>query len=407
MASELGSASAPSIYRLGPPPQALAAYSTDDAGLATELLAEAVVLSEAWPGGAANLVLAGRRAPVPLLVAIGAIGSDERARLDGLAVFLHGVVPLATFWTWRDVEDACADLARDLRVRLGARVSDALLVGIPRGGLVVAATLAYLMGVHSSRVRAASASAIQDWQGPLILVDDVVVSGARLIQTARAARTGEGWLAAVLASPPAAAAAVRATEGGPDDVVFARPLRDLSESVHGSDVAGWRTRWRASSPEAAAWIGVTEHPIFPWSEPDVTIRNPSTGDVDVGWSAAPPGASLAARGRRERREGGSENRLQWTPPGEGPMRSGSTVVDVRLEGRRLLVDVESGRHVALDEAAGLVWDAVLAAESDVLGSAARALATAFDVSEQDARDDAEAFVAGMLQAGLLVQAEGA
>ena len=240
-------------------------------------LAQALVSSPPW-GRLREATLSLRCGTPSTLGVFAHVGEDDQPIADALGWQVDRILKRLRPLAYQDVEDACWRLARKVRDHLGPRgLRDALVVGIPRGGQIVAGLLSYALSLPASQV---GQSMVRD--GPVILVDDCVLSGSRLSEWLHS-NPGPSVVAAHLASTPACRHAIEAVYPRVAACLAAIDLND--HAVNRDD--GWHERWRAREPETP-WIGDPDHVIFPWNEPDSVVWNRRRLRGERGWRVAPP-----------------------------------------------------------------------------------------------------------------------
>jgi hypothetical protein len=337
-----------------------------------------------------GVVVAVRERPVPLIVFHGAVDEAGRARLAEIPGLLEEAGIRLRPFSWHDVHEAVHRLADDLRHRLDPdELARCALVGIPRGGLVVAGLLAYALGIPRERVGAPP----DDPERPLLLVDDCALSGVRLrSELARHRRPGatRRIALAVLCSHPALRA--RLLTGEAQVVAFASgaDLHDHGPALLGTSLAEWRETWMRRVPGRyhAAPLDLV---AFPWSEPEMRFWNPVTRTVEPGWRLMPPvfpGGSGP----------GDALPLQIADEHPGIGRLAAEVVPVDLPGATVLVDARARRSTRLPGTAAEIWRHWMRAGLD---GAVRAVAEDYAIPESRAASDLRVLLDGLAGKGLL------
>ena len=252
------------------------------------VIARAIASSPAWRAmpGARLMVVEGDS---PHLVVVGRLDDAARARLYGLQTVLDRHLPTLLYVTYRAAEVAAQDLATRLLGVLGDDLGGRSLVGIPRGGLIVLGMLAYALGMNQARLGRGSG----DGHG-LVVVDDVAISGGRLIRWLDEHRPAKPIVAATLFSTPE----LRETavkDPRVSAVISARDLTDRARTLEGDGYVQWRERWSQREPGAVFFVGQTEHVCFPWNEPDIAVWNPVLERIERAWRLVPPELCLKHR----------------------------------------------------------------------------------------------------------------
>jgi hypothetical protein len=320
---------------------------------------------------AAQLVV--RTEPAPVIAVVGRFDPAASAMLDALGWQVTDALSRLLPVPYPQVETTCRALADGLRERLGEdALSRCRLLGVPRGGLIVAGMLAYCLGLPAARVG-------WDDAGPddvLVLVDDCMLSGARTRRWLRAHPGPPVVLAHLHSHPDARAAAeldprVLCCVAGAD-------LRDHAPAQHGLDYEAWRMRWRGRSPDDY-WTGHPDHVCYPWNEPDLVVWDDAVDEARPGWHVVPPAWCLKSRATAGRPQICPP--APHLPPGVLWAEVGDTLV---------VVQADSGTTVELDEVAADFWRAVV--EFPDLDAAARTLALRYRVDVETLRRDLRGFV---------------
>lgn len=341
---------------------------------------------------------------------MGRFDATQRAWIEGLRAILTSVLPWARRLDATAVDEACISLAEGLKAELSPdEVARATFVGVPRGGVIVLGMLSYLLDLAPGQLRVGPGfPAAVDASAPVVLVDDVTISGLRAAEAIGSVPTQASLVLATLAAHPEARRALRGAHPRLRATLSAFDLDDHAPDVHGDAVEAWRARWRARAPKGAVWIGAPEHVVFPWGEPEIATWNEVLGRADVAWHLFPPAATLKARGRAGDGDRHARACIQETVDTDGRYRPSATLLHARVEGGVLLIDVEDGTTYALEGSAAMCWTALLdvAPEGSVMEAAARRLSDHFDVSMGRARRDVRAFRDDVLRAGLLCEVDG-
>ncbi|NNM35455.1 MAG: hypothetical protein HKO53_20440, partial [Gemmatimonadetes bacterium] len=230
---------------------------------------------------------------------------------------------------------------------------------------------------------------------PRVVVDDCALSGLRF-QESLADLPGDGPVVfAPLLSHPDLRARIVATEARVERVVSARDLDDRAPALLGPGYDAWKERWDGRRLQGY-WTGVVDHVVFPWSEPDVAVWDPSAGKTVHGWRVA--GAERCLKNRmafQARRD-----RLQVNRPAEGGHVPPEGVVYAEIEGDLVLADLATGRTVRLGGSAPSLWRGLV--DTGNLPEAEAALAAQIELEPEALGRELAEFAAQMVEWGFLV-----
>jgi hypothetical protein len=320
-----------------------------------------------------DVVLAVREKPRPQLLFVGEIDAAGRARIDELGALLAEAGERLRILDWAAVEHACETLADHLRKHLGPdRLQQVALVGVPRGGSIVAGLLAYALGIPRDRVGANAGTET------VVLVDDCSVSGVRLREVLASVDHTQRLVVATLASHPGLRTALVAAEPDVEAFLSGIDLEDHSNSMLGRGAEAWRRRQQEAVPERYH-TALLDLLVFPWSEPEVRLHNPVTGKVEPHWWLAPPGSCLH---HRSAAPGLELQHLDEDPAQQVLM---AEVVAVKQAGATVLIDTRDGRTLRLSSTASSLFDAWVATGS--VPAAVTVLSEQYDVSASRASLD--------------------
>ena len=332
-------------------------------------IAEALVRSppaSRMPGVAAAF----RANPEPLLVLAGPMDTAARRRMTALEGLLHEAESRIRLLSWRDVEDACASLAVAVREHLPAGSPHPHVRAVPRGGLIVTGLLTYALGIPASRigwdsgappgesVLPGAGTETTDHDGPhqsdptapILVVDDVALSGVRLREVLGALPAHRRIVIATLASHPELRAAVVEAEPQVDAFVSGLDLKDHGPRLLGEADGAWRETWLERNPDRYH-TALLDMIVFPWSEPPLRLWNEEEGKLEEGWRVAPPELCF---------------RTRHTPPAiplqhvddlPGMERLLPHVVPLDLDDRTLLLGVDTGDQDGSPPSVALRWTA--------------------------------------------------
>jgi hypothetical protein len=348
--------------------------------------AHALTTSRLWSRLRHQAVLAVRPQPEPMVALFGVVADEDRPLADALGWHTDACLKRLRPIGYADAERACETLAEKLRHRLSDEVLAASsVVGVPRGGLVVAGLLAYALGLPSQRVGGLPAEG-----GRLLVVDDCVLSGARLARWLDA-NPGPPVIAVHLASVPSCREAIVAQHPRISDCVAAIDLVDHAPE-HGE---GWHERWKTRSP-ADLWTGDPDHVVFPWNEPDSAVWNPERQLAEHAWRVVPP--SWCLKNRAEGGSGPAEVQVNTTGAA-GPHSPADSVVWADLDGAVVVAGLGDERAIRLTGVAAVCWrELVRRGHADAAG---RAVAAIYDAPEDVVQADVARLVERLAARGLL------
>lgn len=380
------------IHRGELPPTAPDPWSARTSSRVNQL-ARAVATSRGW-ANRGRAVLLVRDAPDPVIAALGRFDDATMAWLTAASAQLAGTLPHVRPLDHAGVEASCRRLASALAGRFGL---DALrtfrYTAVPRGGHFVLGSLAYVLDLPRERLLAHDDAGAGIHAAPLVVVDDVAVSGVRLAQFIDR-RHDPNLIVATLHAHPALRSAFTIEHPRVEAFVSAHDLRDLAPELQGTAYADWVARWRARAEPSTVWVGQPERVAYPWSEPDVGVWNPVLQREEAGWNIMPPERCI-------------KNQIQpgiEVQDGVGPLkplRTPSTVVVGEVDGRVVFGRLGTGTVFELGGVGADVWRA-WSATGDV-EAAADLLADTYAVDRERLVADISALVEDLGRAGLLVE----
>jgi hypothetical protein len=345
-------------------------------------------------GGPASFQVRVRATPTPVLGLFGEFDSDQVAMLRVQGEALRHACRTLRYVGQAQAQLDCARLGQRLVAQFGRRELAALQFAVvPRGGLFVLATLAYVLGLDRRQCEPDDHS-----DAPLVVVDDCCLTGARCAEAIER-WPGRRLIFAHLYSHPELRAAV-AAEPAVEACVAAHDLTDLGPELLGERYEAWRQQWRQQLEGRRFWLGVPEALAFHWSEPDRSVHLSAARPMERAWKVVPPELCL------ETRCGigpGHELEVSAQPAGAGPIEVSDTALYLRREDTLLLGDLESGECLELGGSAPVLWEGLL--ESGTVEGGARAMAAAYDISWEVALQDAEELSRRLVERGFLVQRE--
>lgn len=352
-------------------------------------LAGALAASPAWRDLPDALMLVRPHRPAAIVIA-GLFGEAEAARIGVLRTQLEQIVSRTRYRDYRDVEEDCAALAERLLERVGPTVrTDYRLVGLPRGGHVVAGLLAYCLDLPASRV-----GGTPEPGEPVLLVDDCALSGARFHDQLGRSDAGEVVFAHLWSAPPLRTA-IEQAEPRVAACVAGCDLAEVGLDLPEEEYDAWRRRWeeRSVGADLGYWWGLTEHVCFPWNEPDVRIWNEVTGRVERGWRVVPPERCL------ENRVAFDDARVRVQPRAKGPLRPADDVVFGEDGEGVLLARRGADACFRLEGSAAAIWAAMV--ERGTLEGVVEALSDLYDAGRDALASDVEAFLGELTARGVV------
>ena len=386
------------VLHRGEPPEFKPDPWAAPAGARVVQLARAIASSDGWRGRDAALVV--RAEPVPLIAALGRFDEATERWLALAAQQLATILPRLVLLDHRAVETAAARLAAALSERYGREeLRTFRYAAVPRGGLLVLGTLAYLLDLPRGRIETTPADGnvepSEAAEPPLVLVDDIAISGLRLSQTV-ARRSESRLVIATLHAHPELRTAFLAAHDRVEAFVAAFALRDHAPAALGDGYDGWLERWRARAAPGSLWIGQPDHVVYPWNEPDMGVWNEVSGREEPGWSVVPPERCLKRRGR-------AALEVQLMSGGHGRLRPHPELLAGEYDSSVVIGQLGTGTSFALEGTAADIWRAI--AETGDPDAAADRLARAYDADRATLAGDVAAFVAELCGAELLVEVD--
>ena len=310
-----------------------------------------------------------------------------RFRLQALAGRRAGV----RYIDYRQVEEDCELLAEKLLETYSREDIDSFdFVPIPRGGMIVLGILSYLLGLDPAQLAVRA-----DNSSPVVVVDDVALTGARFAQ-ALATLDDRQVIFAHLYSHPDLRTCIEASEA---DVVRCMSAQDLVDHVPAlypdpEQRRRWREWWLERLGGRRYWFGQTDTLVFPWSEPDLPLWNPESNEVEDGWRYAAPHRCLGNRADLGMPPRSGSDRLWVVSEG---------VAYVLLDEGVQMASLSSGEAFGFDGVAGDMWRA-LAAYGDVDAAVDR-LHHLYIVERELLKSDVKTFLEELVAHGLMSPAQ--
>lgn len=355
-------------------------------------LAHAIAASRAW-SGRDDATLVARGGAAPAIAAIGRFDDATRRWLERCAAQLAQHLPNVVWLDHAAVESGCEALAAALQRRFDAHtLRSAEYRAVPRGGLCVLGPLAYLLDLPA-RCLAHDPS---DPSRPLVLVDDVAVTGLRLTRTLAALRDDRDVIVATLHSHPSVRDALLQRHERLVAMLSAVDLHDRAPLDRGDGYAAWRDRWRDRVGSETPWIGEPERVAYPWNDPDVGVWNDLLEREEPGWDVIPPARCLKSRAR-------ASLRVARMPTPPGPLAPNDDVLFARHGPDLVLGDTGVSATYRLDGFTATAWEA-LVAHGDVAIAAAHLTRDGAE-GDDELRSALHSVAVELLAAGVLVDRE--
>ncbi len=377
------------LHRGCPPPATPDPWSAGEGSRIVQL-ARAIATSTGWRDRAAAFVV--RESPEPLIAAIGHFGDADEQWMIAASRQLTTTLQRLILLDDAAAMTAVTTLATKLDDRFGAAdLKSFRYAAVPRGGLIVLGMLAYVLDLPHDRLQGTPDTAEDDV--PLVIVDDIAISGLRLSQTI-AARSERRFLVATLHAHPDLRSAFLAAQPRVAAFVAAHDLRDHAPGALGEHYDGWRQRWRERATPSTVWIGQGDHVVYPWNEPDLGVWNTVTEREEPGWRVVPPERCLKSRAT-------PAIEVQRMHPARGHLRPHPDVISGELDGQIVIGHLGTNQSFALDGVAADIWRSIDGA--DDAHAVARRVASTHGVDASAVASDVESFMAELLETELLVQ----
>ena len=340
-------------------------------------------------------MLVTRDDPDPVIAAIGRFDDADEAWLAAASQQLAATLPDVVWLDHAAVAAACRHLGAQLTDQYGRAATRGFrYTAVPRGGLIVLGTLAYILDLPHDRLSPPSTGpgrGIDD--APLVIVDDVAISGVRLSGFVTA-RPEARLVVATLHAHPDLRAAFLARHPRVEAFESASDLHDRAPAILGGQHGAWLERWRGRVGPDSIWIGQAERVVYPWNEPDVTVWNPVTQREEPGWGIVPPGRLL-------RQRPAASARVATMAPATGRLRPAADVVAGEIEGGIVVGRLGDGSAYRLEGIAADMWRALVCVGRSE--EPEERLAAAYAVAATRVASDLADFAAELQGAGLLVE----
>ena len=292
-----------------------------------------------------------RPKPHPALAAVGLFDESTEKRLRQMSGHLQSAINRLRYLTYADAEDACDGLGQALQQEVGGEVLQQVhAVGVPRGGLIVLGMLSYVLNLRHAQLEGMPPN-----EAPLLLVDDIALTGNRLHRFLQA-HPSRDVVVATLFSHPELREAVVQDEPRVAAFVSAYDLEDHNRKRPDFEThkAQWEKRWSGKR----YWSGRPDHVCFPWSEPDIAVWNPETEALEEGLRIIPPShclrnAHVAMASEEE------AHRIQHQPEAAGPIKPPADVFFGRVKESTIVANPEADVCIELQDTGAAIWHSLI------------------------------------------------
>lgn len=333
-----------------------------------------------------------RPEPQPALTALGFFDEDAENRLKRTSAQVQSAIDRLRYVTYADAEAACDRLAQKLRQEVGReRLEQAHALGVPRGGLIVLGMLSYVLNLRHGQLEGAPPP-----DGPLLVVDDIALTGNRLHRFLQKHPTHDVVFATLFAHPELRAAVVR-EEPRVVACVSAFDLHDYARER--PDYEDWKAQWKERRAGKRYWSGQPDHVCFPWSEPDIGAWNPETEAIEAAPRIIPPERCL--KNRLETRGDLSERPVQIQPEAAGPIRPPAPVFFGRVQERTIVANPEADVCIELQDTGEAIWHSLVAHGTEA--SVVQDLLASYDTDEASLASHVARFIDQLVDNHLLVR----
>ena len=306
-------------------------------------LAHAIAHVDIWDGCEATIVA---RPDPPAVAALGYLTSDVRASLAGLAWQIRDLLPRTRSVGYAAVEDLVEKLAGKVIADFGSDfVRSARFTAIPRGGVVVLGLLSYALDLQPRQFQ------LQRGDGrPLMVVDDIAVTGHRIAEFMPGVPDREVVFAHLL-SHPELRLAIETQKQRVIACVAAEDLHDHAPAHLGGGYEGWKSE---NSALDRFWIGLPDHVVTPWSEPDVGLWHSSPREARLGIRLA--GTTTL---KHRWRDFDPFVPVQVQPRGSGPLEPDARAIFGQVGDDVLLGRSDGGPVIRLGRLGAALWMSIL------------------------------------------------
>ena len=357
-------------------------------GQDTEEVCRAILASPAWFSIGSPIWVRSASSSKDAILVFGDLDDASVARLRHVERWIHQARQRCKWYSYPDTVRLTEKLAVELKECLGSDISKVDWLAIPRGGLIVLGLLSYALGLRQERLENSL-----DEERPLVIIDDCALTGNRFSRFTEKVERKE-VLFANLCSPLEVREAIVSTEPAVSHCLAADTLHNMAPTLQGKGYDGWEERVRAYLDTKRYWIGQSEIPIFPWSEPDHNFWNPITKTVESGWQVAPPELTLKSKHRESQ-----SPKVFDIPDQKGVFLLGDAVLYYPKDSTVYIFDCETKAQYKLEKVGALLWIAFL--KYKTMEDVVALVQSAYSVSPGKAKKDADRFAGQLLQKGLL------
>ncbi len=319
----------------------------------------------------------------PTLAVAGWFTPSEAAHVRTAIPWFVDTLSRLRYADYSQVEADCIRLGETLREHLSNKtLQNASFVSIPRGGTVVLGLLSYVLDLDHCQIDPRDLTT-----GPLVVVDDCFLSGARLARFLNKHPSPSDVVVAGLYAHPDLRMAVEREQPRVHTCMTARDLTDHAPAIYGDDYEAWKTRWKHREGGLRYWTGITEHLCFPWGEPDYKFWNAEAETIDRAWTVAPPEQCLQTQFGASTSPGRA---VQVQHSASGAIQVSPEVFYASFTDRVLIRGVESDECLELDGTAADFWTALVTSET--VSEARASLQQKYDVEPECLASDLRLFV---------------
>lgn len=271
------------------------------------------------------------------------ISPQEQQKLWVYAVHFQTILPHVRFLTYMDIERDCLALAGLIRARFeDAEIKRWHVVGIPRGGLIVAGMVGYALDLAHKQLRPSMEHS--ETVAPICIIDDCALTGVRIKETL-ALYPGRQVIFAHLYSHPQLRANITTQEKQVAACLAVHDLETLpqgDEDPHQAQFTHGRYFSRPLPPV-----------IFPWGGPSLLVVDPFSGKLEDGWRFGEGRPTLKSLAHHHFPTLTGER-------AEELWRGGEHLVIRRAEGALWLLNLDTTTGYKLAGAAAEIWTALAA-----------------------------------------------
>lgn len=210
------------------------------------------------------------------------ISDDNKERLVALSKSMELYRVNLTYVDYKQAEKYCEVLAAQmLKIYTPDEIQSFYFKAIPRGGFIVMGMLSYALNLKPEQFK-------KDLK-PVIIVDDCVISGARIAKTLEETDS-DHVIIATLYSHPELRKSVLESEKKVKHFFSVNDLFDRAREnfPDADDYNEWKNRMKKRMGGKRYWIGQPDIVGFAWNEPDYPFWNNVTEKLEDGWRHLPP-----------------------------------------------------------------------------------------------------------------------